>query len=67
MQKGDVLSAVARPAFSGTMRARQTKKEQHSVTKKQWAGYIAVALVTTLLTQKLNDLIDEAFGEPHRA
>ena len=42
---------VARPAFSGTMRARRTKKEQHSVNTKQWLGYIAVAVATTWLTQ----------------
>jgi len=48
--------------MSGTMRARRTKKEQHSVTAKQWLGYIAVAIVTTWLTQKLDDLVDEHLG-----
>jgi hypothetical protein len=32
------------------------------VTAKQWLGYIAVAVVTTWLTQKLDDLVDERFG-----
>jgi len=53
---------VARPAMSGTMRARRTKKERHGVTAKQWLGYIAVAAATTWLTQKLDDLVDERFG-----
>jgi hypothetical protein len=44
------------------MRARRTKKEQHSVTAKQWLGYIAVAIATTWLTQKLDDLVDERFA-----
>jgi len=44
------------------MRARRTKKEQHGVTAKQWLGYIAVAVATTWLTQKLDDLVDERFG-----
>jgi hypothetical protein len=62
MRAGDALAVIARPAFSGTMRARRAKKEQHSVTAKQWMGYIAVAVVTTWLTQKLDDLVDERFG-----
>jgi hypothetical protein len=62
VRTGDALGIVARPAVSGTMRARRTKKEQHSVTAKQWLGYIAVAIVTTWLTQKLDDLVDERFG-----
>ena len=59
---GDALGIVARPAVSGTMRARRPKKEQHSVTAKQWLGYIAVAIATTWLTQKLDDLVDERFA-----
>jgi hypothetical protein len=62
MRAGDALAVVARPAFSGTMRARRTKKEQQSVTAKQWLGYIAVAALTTWLTQKLYDEIDERFS-----
>jgi hypothetical protein len=62
VRAGDALGIVARPAMSGTMRARRTKKEQHSVTAKQWLGYIAVAILTTWLTQKLDDLVDERFG-----
>jgi len=44
------------------MRARRTKKERHRVTAKQWLGYVAVAVLTTWLTQKLDDLVDERFG-----
>jgi hypothetical protein len=62
MRTGDVASLLVRPAVSGTMRARQTKKTQTTVTAKQWAGYIAVALVTTLLTKALDDLVDRRFG-----
>jgi hypothetical protein len=62
MRAGDALAVIARPAVSGTMRARRTKKEQQTVTAKQWIGYIAVAAVTTWLTQKLDDLVDERFG-----
>jgi hypothetical protein len=62
VRAGEALGIVARPAMSGTMRARRTKKEQHSVTAKQWLGYIAVAVLTTWLTQKLDDLVDERFG-----
>lgn len=62
MRAGDALAVVARPAFSGTMRARRTKKEQQTVTAKQWLGYIAVAALTTWLTQKLYDVIDERFS-----
>lgn len=62
MRPGEALAMVARPAMSGTMRARRTKKERHRVTTKQWLGYIAVAVLTTWLTQKLDDLVDERFG-----
>jgi len=62
VRAGEALGIVARPAMSGTMRARRTKKERHRVTAKQWLGYIAVAVVTTWLTQKLDDLVDERFG-----
>ena len=62
MRAGEAFAVVARPAVSGTMRARRTKKEQQTVTAKQWIGYIAVAVVTTWLTQKLYDVVDERFG-----
>jgi hypothetical protein len=65
VRAGEALGIVARPAMSGTMRARRTKKEQHGVTAKQWLGYIAVAVLTTWLTQKLDDLVDERFGARH--
>jgi cytosine/uracil/thiamine/allantoin permease len=64
LRAGDAVATVLRPAFSGTMRARQTKKEQRRVTTKQWVGYIVVAAATTWLTKTLDDLIDRRFGEP---
>jgi hypothetical protein len=62
MRAGEALAMVARPAFSGTMRARRTKKERQSVTAKQWVSYIAIAALTTWATQKLYDLVDEHLG-----
>jgi hypothetical protein len=59
MRAGDVAGTLVRPAVSGTMRARQTKKEKDRVTAKQWVAYIAVAAATTWLTKKLDDLIEE--------
>lgn len=62
MRAGEALTMVARPAFTGTMRARRTKKERQSVTAKQWVSYIAIAALTTWATQKLYDLVDEHLG-----
>ena len=62
MRPADLASGLVRPAVSGTMRARQTKKERQAVTTKQWLGYIAVAAATTWLTKKLDDLIEQRFG-----
>jgi hypothetical protein len=62
MRAGEAVAMVARPAFSGTMRARRTKKERQSVTAKQWISYIAIAALTTWATQKLYDLVDEHLG-----
>ncbi len=62
MRAGEAFAVIARPAFSGTMRARRTKKEQQTVNAKQWLGYIAVAVATTWLTQKLYDVVDEHLG-----
>jgi len=59
---GKALAMVARPAFSSTMRARKTKKEQRTVTAKQWLGYVGVAALTTWATQKLYDVVDERLG-----
>ena len=58
MRPGDVASGIARPAFSGSMRARQTKKERQRVTMKQWLGFVAVAAFTTWLTKELDDLVE---------
>lgn len=62
MRPGDVAATLVRPAVSGTMRARQTKKEQQAVTKTQWLGYILVAVATTWLTKQLDDLIERRFS-----
>ena len=59
MRAGDLASAVVRPAVSGTMRARQTKKEKQRVSAAQWLAYVAVAALSTWLTKKLDDLIEE--------
>jgi hypothetical protein len=64
MSPGEALAMVARPAFSGTMRARKTKKERRSVSAKQWISYVAIAALTTWATQNLYDHVDERFGEP---
>ena len=64
MRPGDVAATLMRPAVSGTMRARQTKKEHLAVTKTQWLGYILVAAATTWLTKKLDDLIEQRFSAP---
>ena len=63
MRAGDAVGTVLRPAFSGTMRARQTHKERRRVTAKQWIGYIVVAAATTWLTKALDDLVDRRFGD----
>jgi hypothetical protein len=33
------------------------------VTKKQWLAYITVAAVTTWLTKRLDDLIEQRLGD----
>ena len=63
MRPGDFAGAVVRPVLSGTMKARQTKKARQTVTKKQWLAYITVAAVTTLVTKKLDDLIERRLGD----
>jgi hypothetical protein len=58
-RSGDVVGMVVRPAFSGAMRARRRKKEHETLRARQWLGYIAVAVLTTWLTKKLDDFVDE--------
>ena len=58
MRPADLASGIARPALSGSMRARQTKKEQDRVTVKQWLGFVAVAAFTTWLTKQLDDAVE---------
>lgn len=62
MGVGQFAGLVARPALTGTMKARKTKSRQNSVAKKQWIGYIGVAVATTLLTKVLNDFIERRFA-----
>jgi hypothetical protein len=63
MTPGEAMAMVARPAMSGSMRARQAHKEGIGVTKRQWLGYIAVAAFTTWLTQRLDDLVEEHLSD----
>ena len=58
MRPADLASGIARPALSGSMRARQTKKEQERVTVKQWLGFVAVAAFTIWLTKQLDDVVE---------
>ncbi len=62
MGAGDVAGLLVRPAVTGTMRARKTKSRQHSVAKKQWVAYVGVAILTTVLTKVLNDVIERRFA-----
>ena len=66
MKPGEAMAMVARPALSGSMRARQAHKDGIGVTKRQWLGYIAVAAYTTWLTQRLDDLVEQRLGEGAR-
>jgi hypothetical protein len=38
MRVGDLAGVIVRPTVSGTMRARQTKKEKAHVTPMQWVA-----------------------------
>lgn len=58
MGVADMAGLVVKPAVTGTMRARKTKARQNSVAKKQWLAYIGVALLATVLTKTLNELIE---------
>jgi hypothetical protein len=62
MGVADVAGLVVRPAVTGTMRARKTKSRQNSVAKKQWVAYVGVAILTTVLTKVLNDVIERRFA-----
>jgi hypothetical protein len=63
VRPGDAVAMVARPALSGSLRARQAHRDGIGVTKQQWLGYIAVAAFTTWLTQRLDDLVEEHLGD----
>ena len=62
MGVGDLAGVVVKPAVTGTMRARKTKARQNSVAKKQWVAYIGVALLATVLTKTVNDVIERRFA-----
>jgi hypothetical protein len=59
----DVATLVVKPAVTGTMRARRTKASRNQVAKKQWIAYIGVAVLTTLVTKVLNELIEQRLGD----
>ena len=59
MGVGTIAGLVVKPTVTGTMRARKTAARRDHVAKKQWIAYIGVAVVTTLLTKVLNDLIEQ--------
>ena len=63
MSAADIANLVVKPAVTGTMRARKTKSDRNAVTKKQWAAYIGVAVLTTLLARQLNQLIERRLGD----
>ncbi|HSD03625.1 MAG TPA: hypothetical protein VLB81_14705 [Gaiellales bacterium] len=63
MTPGETMAMLARPALSGSLRARQAHKEGIGVTKRQWLGYVAVAAFTTWLTQRLDDLVEEHLAD----
>ena len=56
--------ATSRPRFKGRAhgcrqrRCRRDHAERRPVAKKQWIAYIGVAILSTLLTKTLNDLIE---------
>jgi hypothetical protein len=62
MRTGDLVSMTMRPAVSGSMRARQTKKARDRVTLKQWLGFVAVAAFTTWLTRELDAIVERRLG-----
>ena len=62
MGAADIANLVVKPAVTGTMRARKTKADRNRVTKKQWAAYIGVAVLATLVTRQLNELIERRLG-----
>jgi hypothetical protein len=66
MKPGEAMAMVARPAVSGSLRARQAHKDGIGVTKRQWLGFIAVAAFTTWLTQRLDDLVEQRLGDDVR-
>lgn len=59
---GAVAGAAAKPALTGVMQARRSKKAGVSVKPSHIAGYIAVAALITWLTRALNDEVDRRFG-----
>ena len=64
MRAGNAVAMLARPALSGSLRARQARSDGLVVTKRLWLGFVAVAAFTTWLTQRLDELVEERLGEP---
>jgi hypothetical protein len=62
MRPGDLASVIMRPAVSGSLRVRQTRKERDRVTLKQWLGFVAVAAFTTWLTRELDEIVERRLG-----
>lgn len=63
MGAADVANLVVKPAVTATFRARKTKNDRNRVTKKQYAAYVAVAVLTTLVARQLNELIERRLGD----
>jgi hypothetical protein len=63
MGVGEITGLVVKPAVTGTMRARKTRSRQNHVAKKQWIGYVGVAILTTVLSKVLNDLIERRLSD----
>jgi hypothetical protein len=61
MGAGDVAGLVVKPAVSGTMRAR--KANSTHLAKKQRAAYVGVAILMTVLSKALNELVDRHLGD----
>jgi hypothetical protein len=61
MGAGDVAGLVVKPAVSGTMRARKAPSKR--LAKKQWAAYVGVAILMTVMSKALNELVDRHLGD----
>lgn len=62
MDVKDVAGLVVKPAVTGTMHAQRTKQKR-TVNKRQWVGYVGVAVLTTALARALNHLVEHRLGD----